>query len=135
MKYEETFEGQFAELSHKITYRDMLNFMVMSGDKNKLHTDNVYAQENGFSGVVVYGMLTASFISAVIGNLLPGDGALWQGQSMKFIRPVKVGDEITVRVEIKFKHDNEKVLVMTTDVFNQDREAVIYGTASVKMLE
>ena len=135
MKYEETFEGQVAELSHVITYKDMNAFAKMSGDQNKLHTENTYAKEKGFSGVVVYGMLTASFISAVIGNLLPGDGSLWISQNIRFVRPVQVKDEILVRVVIQSKNNKDKILLMTADVFNQYKETVIYGTVSVKMLQ
>jgi 3-hydroxybutyryl-CoA dehydratase len=135
MKYEDIVIGQKAELSRKITFGDMLNFMITSGDKNKLHIDEDYTKGTEFKIPVVYGMLTASFISTVIGNQLPGDGAIWVTQSMRFIRPVYIGDTITVKAEVSDKRDNEKIIVLQTDVYNQRNEVVIYGMGSVKILE
>lgn len=135
MKYETIEIGQKAELTRQIKYRDILDFMMLSGDKNDLHINEDYAKSTEFKQVVVYGMIPASFISAVIGNQLPGHGALWQGQSLRFVRPVFVGDTITVRAEVHSKNDKEQSIVLVTDVFNQKGEAVIFGLGTVKCLE
>jgi len=135
MKYEEIKVGDKAELSHKITFKDMINFMVMSGDKNKLHVDEDYVKDTEFKKPVVYGMLVASFISAVIGNQLPGDGAVWMSQSFRFLRPVYIGDTIAVKVEVFSKMDTDKTMVIQTTVYDQNKEIVVAGMGSVKALE
>jgi 3-oxoacyl-[acyl-carrier protein] reductase len=135
MKFTETYIGQNAKLSHLITKRDVLNFFKVSGDFNKLHVDSAFAAKTEFKTPIVHGMLVASFISTVIGTQLPGHGALWKSQNMKFVGPARIGDVITVIVEVAYRNESQNEINLITDVYNQDGEVVILGTAIVKILE
>lgn len=122
MKYSEIKTGQTAELSHTITQKDVYDFIVITGDDNPVHTKG---------DCIVHGMLTASFISTLIGTKLPGNGSVWTSQSLNFVRPVKIGDTITVKGEVHGKRDKNKTITLLTDVSNQNDEVVIFGIASV----
>lgn len=135
MKYKDIEVGQTAELLRTVKYRDVLDFMMMSGDKNDIHTDEKFAQAKGFKQPIVHGMFMGALISAVMGNQLPGNGTLWKSQSLQFIKPVFIGDSLRVRVEVKSKHDKDHSIVLMTDVLNQKEEVVVYGLATVKMIE
>jgi 3-oxoacyl-[acyl-carrier protein] reductase len=80
-------------------------------------------------------MLGASFISAVIGNRLPGDGALWFAQSLEFLLPVRVGDALRVRAEVVAKDERQNVIELATDIYNQHKQKVTTGRAKVKVME
>lgn len=127
--------GEIAELSHRITADDLARFAELSGDRNRLHLDPDYAARTPLKAPVAHGMLGAAFISAVIGNRLPGDGALWFAQSLEFLLPVRVGDTLTVRAEVLAKDERQHVVELATDVFNQHRQKVTTGVAKVKVME
>lgn len=127
--------GDRAELSHVITAADVDKFVDLTGDDNKIHVDSRFAGTTPFKKPVVHGMLGASFISTIIGTKLPGDGALWFSQSLEFIMPVRVGDEITVVAEVKQKFERERIVELQTDIFNQNRQKVTSGSAKVKIVE
>ncbi len=127
--------GDKAEIRHTITQNDIESFVKLTGDDNKLHIDNKYASKTSFRKPVAHGMLSAAFISTIIGTKLPGDGALWFSQSLEFLMPVRVGDEIVVVATVTKKIDLQQAIEMSTDVFNQNRQKVISGTAKVKVVE
>jgi len=136
MKFDKTFVGQKAELTHLITARDLLTFTTLTGDVNKVHIDQHYAKRTALKTPIVHGMLTASFISTIIGVHLPGNGAIWKSQELQFMRPVRIGDTLTVKAEVIDRGDEtDRELRMHTDVYNQDGDVVLYGTARVKLLE
>jgi 3-oxoacyl-[acyl-carrier protein] reductase len=136
MKKIESFSiGDKAEISHKITKEDITKFAELTGDDNKLHVDNEFASKTSFKKPVVHGMLGASFISTIIGTKLPGDGALWYSQSLEFLRPVRIGDEITVKAEIKKITERTNEIELSTEIFNQFMQKVTTGTAKVKIIE
>src|SRR5665811_2088995 len=105
MKYEEIFVGTKETLTHCITQSDIEKFVDLTGDDNKLHVDKEFASKTSFKKPVVHGMISASFISTIIGTKLPGDGALWFSQTLDFILPVRIGDVITVEAEVIKKYD------------------------------
>ena len=90
-KFESINIGDNAELTHTMTQSDINQFVKLTGDDNKLHVDEEYASTTSFKKPVAHGMLSASFISTIIGTKLPGDGALWYSQSLEFLQPVRVG--------------------------------------------
>ncbi len=92
--------GQSAEQAHRVEPDDLAAFADVSGDRNPLHMDEAYAQTSPFRGRVAHGMLLGAWISAVLGDALPGPGAIYVSQSLAFRRPVRIGDEVTVRVEV-----------------------------------
>jgi 3-oxoacyl-[acyl-carrier protein] reductase len=133
-RYEEIKVGDCAELRHTITASDIEKFVDLTGDDNRLHVDADYASKTSFKKPVAHGMLGASFISTLIGTKLPGDGALWFSQSLEFLMPVRVGDEITVTAKVLKKVDRERVIELQTDIFNGNRQKVTSGIARVKVV-
>lgn len=133
--YEKIKVGDSAEIKHIVTNEDIKKFVELTGDDNRLHTDNEYAAETSFKKPVAHGMLGASFISTVIGTKLPGDGALWFSQSLEFLLPVRIGDELTIKVEVIKKLESLHAVELRTDVINQEKQKVITGAAKVKIIE
>lgn len=134
-KYTDINIGDKETLSHTITKSDIDKFVDLTGDDNKLHIDEKYASTTPFKKPVVHGMLGASFISTIIGTKLPGDGALWFSQSLEFLLPVRIGDELTVVAEVIKKNDKENIIELKTEIFNQNRQVVTKGLAKVKVIE
>lgn len=135
MKYEEIFVGQKETLSHKVTQSDIEKFVDLSGDDNKLHVNKEFAAKTSFKKPVVHGMIGASFISTIIGTKIPGDGALWFSQTLEFLLPVRVGDEITVIAEVTKKIDRDRTIELNVEIQNQNRQVVTRGISKVKVLE
>lgn len=133
--FDEIAVGEVAEVRHVITEQDIERFVALTGDDNRLHVDAEFARATPFKTRVVHGMLGASFISTAIGTKLPGDGALWYAQSLEFLVPVRVGDEILVRVEVLKKIQQTRSIELRTEIFNQHGQKVTTGTAGVRILE
>ncbi len=76
-------------------------FAAVSGDRNPIHLDPAYAETTPFKGIIAHGLLAGSYISAVLGNEFPGNGAIYISQSLNFLRPVRPGSELTIRVRVE----------------------------------
>ena len=98
--FDELSVGQTAEVSHVVDAADIEAFAAVSGDHNPVHMDEVFAKSTPFGGRIAHGMLSAAYISAVLGNDLPGPGAIYLSQSLRFRRPVKIGDTVTATCEV-----------------------------------
>lgn len=127
--------GDHALLEHALLAEDVSRFAALTGDHNPLHVDPQYASLTEFGKPVVHGMLSASFISTLIGMLLPGPGALWMSQTLNFKAPAFVGDVITVRGELRQKVIAARLLVLDISVQNHSGLEIINGQATVKMLD
>jgi 3-hydroxybutyryl-CoA dehydratase len=92
--------GMTRHLKKIVTDRDIEMFAEVSTDHNPVHLNEDYANETIFGGRIAHGMLTAGLISAVIGEQLPGHGTVYLGQTLKFLRPVRPGDQVTAQVEV-----------------------------------
>lgn len=123
--------GDEATLSRHITEQDVADFAKLSGDYNPLHIDEAYASQTRFGKRVVHGFLVSSFISTMIGTILPGNGALYMGQDLKFKKPVFIDDIIEVKAQVIQKIESSKMMEIKTVVTNQDQVVVITGTAKV----
>ena len=123
--------GEKAGLAQKITESDVIRFAEVTGDKNPIHLDHVYASQTRFKERIAHGMLTASLISAVIGNRLPGPGNIYVSQSLEFKAPVKLGDVIEAEVEVIEKIPERNRIRLRTICRNQDGTVVIDGEAVV----
>lgn len=134
-KYNDIQVGDKESLSHTITKEDIHKFVELTGDDNRLHVDEKFAGNTSFKKPVVHGMLGASFISTIIGTKLPGDGALWFSQSLEFILPVRIGDELLITAEVIKKYDKEQIIELKTEIQNQNRQLVTKGIAKVKVIE
>lgn len=92
--------GQTAEIIRVADDEAVRKFAEVSGDFNPLHLDEEYAKRSPFRGRIVHGALVASFISCVLGNHLPGPGAVFAGMTMRFERPVRIGDTVLTRATV-----------------------------------
>jgi 3-hydroxybutyryl-CoA dehydratase len=92
--------GMTRHLKKIVKDRDIAMFAEVSTDHNPVHLNEDYANETIFGGRIAHGMLTAGLISAVIGEQLPGHGTVYLGQTLKFLRPVRPGDQVTAQVEV-----------------------------------
>jgi 3-hydroxybutyryl-CoA dehydratase len=99
--FEDISLGQSAELVRVVTDADIRGFAAISGDDNPVHLDAEYAATTQFKERIAHGILTASYISALIGTKLPGPGAIYVSQTLSFRRPVKLNDEVHAKVEVK----------------------------------
>ena len=98
--FEDLAIGQAAGFAKTVTEADIVLFAGISGDTNPVHIDAEYAAGTMFKGRIAHGMLSAGFISAVFGTRLPGPGAIYVSQLLKFKAPVRIGDTVTARVEV-----------------------------------
>jgi 3-hydroxybutyryl-CoA dehydratase len=124
--------GQSAESLRTVTEQDIARFAEVSGDFNPVHVDEAYAQTTPFKGRIAHGMLSAGFISAVLGSKLPGPGAIYVSQTLNFKRAVRIGDEVLTRVEIT-AIDEKKALVTLKTVCSVGRKAMVDGEAVVSV--
>lgn len=92
--------GMSRHLRKQVTDRDIELFAEVSTDHNPVHLDDAYARDTMFHGRIAHGMLTAGLISAVIGEQLPGHGTVYLGQSLKFMAPVRPGDQVLAEVTV-----------------------------------
>jgi 3-hydroxybutyryl-CoA dehydratase len=122
--------GQSAEKVHTVTEADIAAFAAVSGDTNPLHLDEAYAATTTFKGRIAHGMLGASYISAILGNDLPGPGSVYLNQSLRFRRPIRIGDVVTARVSV-VAIDAEKARVTLETLCLVDDKAAIDGEAVV----
>lgn len=129
---EELTVGQNAELTHTVTEDDVLKFADASGDHNPLHVDEDYARKTMFRGRIAHGLLPASFVSAVVGTLLPGPGSIYLGQTLSFHRPTRIGDTCLARVEVA-AIDAETARVILRTTCSIDGELVLEGEATVRV--
>ena len=97
---EDLSPGMSASFAKTITEADIVLFASVSGDHNAVHTNEEFAQKTQFKGRIAHGMLTASFISTVLGNKLPGPGCIYVSQNLIFKAPVRAGDTVHTRVTV-----------------------------------
>ena len=98
--FEDLSLGQEASLSNTVSEADIVAFADVSGDRNPVHLDADYAATTMFKERIAHGMLSAAYISAVFGMKLPGPGAIYISQSLKFKAPVKIGDTVVTTVRV-----------------------------------
>lgn len=126
-KWDELKVGMQESFSVEIDQGKMDCFMDMTGDTNPMHLDETYARRRGVEGKLVYGMLTASMISRLSGCCLPGQFSIIQSVEVSFIKPVAVGDVITVTGKLVERNDTVKQAVVRVDMYNQKGEKVLRG--------
>ncbi|HEX7295931.1 MAG TPA: MaoC family dehydratase [Pyrinomonadaceae bacterium] len=123
--------GDTAEITKTIEQADIDAFADLTGDHNPVHVDKEFAKTTRFGRRIAHGMLTASLISSVLANKLPGEGSVYLGQTLEFKAPVFPGDEITARVTVKELRADKPVVRLETLCINQRDEIVIRGEATV----
>lgn len=128
-------EGDEAEFLHVITEGELEAFVRLTGDNNPLHVDSDFAKRTSFRSRVVHGMLTASFVSTIIGVKLVGSGALWYEQFFQFLAPARVGERIRVWGRVKQKSESQRIVVVEIAVFGDGDRKLVSGEGKVKVLE
>ena len=123
--------GDSAEITKTIEQADIDAFANVTGDHNPVHVDEEFAKTTRFGRRIAHGMLTASLISAVLANKLPGEGSVYLGQTLQFVAPVFPGDEITARVTVREIREDKPILKLETVCVDQRDEIVIRGEATV----
>ena len=126
--------GTEATLSRTITEDDILLFAVVSGDKNPLHLDAEYAERSLFGKRIAHGFLIGSLISAVLGNVLPGPGSIYLGQTLRFLAPIHIDDTVTVVVKVVALREDKRIVTLHTNCTNQHGTLVLSGEATVKFM-
>lgn len=129
--YDEIYVGQTARYSKQIGEQEVKLFAAVSGDVNPLHLDAGYAAGTAFGERIAHGMLTGALVSAALAMELPGPGTIYLGQSLAFRLPVKLGDTITVSLEVTAKQDRRRVVTLDCRACNQAGKVVASGTAEV----
>jgi 3-hydroxybutyryl-CoA dehydratase len=125
-------EEKFAVI---VSQEMMTGFCELSGDTNPLHIDSSYAQSHSFKDRVVYGLLTSSFYSTLVGVHLPGKHALLQGINIQFNKPVFIGDQLSIVGEVSYTNEALKVIEIKATISNQEEGKVSSAKITVGLLQ
>ena len=123
--------GQKASFTKTVTEADVYNFAGVTGDFNPAHMNEEYAKNTAFKTRIAHGMLSAGFISAVLGTKLPGPGTIYLNQDLRFTKPVQFGDTITATITVDELIKEKNRAILKTVCTNQDGDVVVEGTAKV----
>jgi 3-hydroxybutyryl-CoA dehydratase len=132
-RIDELSVGQVAEMAKTVTESDIVLFAGVTGDFNPVHIDAEAAKQSVFGERIAHGMLSAGFISAVLGMRLPGAGSIYLSQTLRFTKPVRIGDTVTARVEVVEVIAAKRRVRLATTCRNQNDEVVVEGEAVVMM--
>ena len=123
--------GDAAEFAKTVTETDVYLYAGITGDLNPAHINEAYAKGTFFKSRIAHGMLTAGFISSILGMQLPGPGTIYMRQSLSFLAPVRFGDTITARAEVVEVIAEKNRVRLKTTCTNQDGTVVLDGEALV----
>lgn len=123
--------GDKASFEKTISESDVYLYAGITGDQNPAHINQVEAEKSMFKGRIAHGMLTAGYISAVLGMQLPGPGTIYLGQELRFTAPVRFGDTIKAEVEVIEKIQEKNIVKLNTICTNQEGTIVLKGVATV----
>jgi len=124
--------GMRATLERTITEEDIVRFAEITGDRNPVHLDAAWAAHSPFGKRIAHGLLTASLIGGILGNQLPGPGAIYLSQTLRFLAPVYIGDTVTASVEVIALRAEKRIVTLRTECVNQQGALVLTGEAVVK---
>jgi acyl dehydratase len=128
--FDEMTIGQSCDYVKTVSEEDILMFARLSGDVNPVHLDEEFAKTTQFGGRIAHGMYTAALISAAMALNIPGPGSVYLTQTMKFRAPVKIGDTLTVHIEVLTKRTGKNFVTLSTIVTNQHGKKVVTGEAT-----
>ena len=129
--FDEIAVGDRVSIERTLSASDIQLFAVISGDDNPQHVDAGFADASRFHGVIAHGMWGASLISAVLGTRLPGPGTIYLGQTLRFLAPVRIGDTLSIAVQVTARDPDNRHLTLACTCINQDGGIVIEGEATV----
>lgn len=127
MKY---FVGQNITINRKVKKEDVEKFAELSGDYNPIHLDENYAKETRFGKCIAHGMLSGAYISSILGTEFPGKGTVYISQNLKFVRPIYIGADIKIKLEIK-DIVRDKKAVIKTEIIDCEDNLLVSGEAEV----
>ena len=133
--FDDLYEGLSVSFETEITAEMMETFKEISGDENPLHVDETFAKAQGYEGRVVYGMLSSSLLSQLVGVHLPGRYCLLQGMELKYLKPVYIGDTLTVTGTVDELHPSVQMAVIKALITNQEGKKVVRGKINVGFLQ
>jgi 3-hydroxybutyryl-CoA dehydratase len=113
--FEDLAIGMKASYVHRVTAQDLDTFAALTGDRNPIHLDEAFAAKTLFKGRIAHGMLTATYISAILGTRLPGPGAIYISQTLNFRAPVRIGDEVIATARIAELFPEKKRALFSCD--------------------
>jgi len=119
----------------KIDASKMDKFLDISNDINPLHIDSNYAKKKGFPGRVVYGLLTSSFYSTLVGVYLPGKYCILQGIDIQFSKPVYIGDALKISGKVSYTNEAYKQIEIKAFITNQNNEKVSKATIKTGVID
>ncbi|MCP4745781.1 MAG: MaoC family dehydratase [Desulfobacteraceae bacterium] len=125
--------GDSVSISKVFSDLEVRQFAEISGDTNPIHLDEAYACESFFGQRIVHGMLLASLFSGLMGVKLPGEGAIYLGQTLNFKAPVMIGERVTASVEIINIRQDKPIVKVRTLCINDQGQVVIDGEAVLKV--
>ena len=123
--------GQTAQITRKFTEEDVGLFSELSMDFNPVHLDPEFAEKSMFGQRIVHGMLVSSLFSGLLGKHLPGEGTIYLGQDLKFLKPVYLDQDITATVEVIEVRDDKPIITLKTTCVNDEGVTVVSGEAVV----
>ncbi|QFT12812.1 MaoC family dehydratase [Vibrio sp. THAF190c] len=123
--------GQAATIEKTLDKQTVETFASVSEDYNPIHLDEDFAKTTQFERPIVHGMLASSLISGLLASKVPGAGSIYLGQSLKFVRPIFVGETVTAKVEVTSVRDDKPIAVISTQVLNANGEVAVDGEATV----
>lgn len=121
--------GDFAVRRLLVDADVMSRFARLVGDENPIHSDPEAARSAGFKAPIAYGMVAGAMFSEILGNRLPGPGAVYASQSFRFVAPVYVGDEIELKVEVVKVREDQRVVTVRTTCTTTDGRLCVDGEA------
>lgn len=127
MKY---YVGQKYIKKRVVSKEEVIKFAEVSKDNNPLHLDENYAKTTIYGECIAHGMLSASYISAVLGTEFPGIGTVYLEQNIKFVKPIYIGTTVQIEVEIK-SLDEKNRAHLVTNIKNENGQDVIIGEAKI----
>ena len=127
--------GLEESISVRVNSEKQDKFLKISGDINPLHTDAEYSKSKGFSDRIVYGMLTSSFFSTLVGVYLPGKYSILQGIDIQFYEPVFIDDILTITGKVSYINEAYRQLEIKAVIINQDNIKVSKSTIRVGVID
>ena len=126
--------GDSVQLTKTFGEAEIEKFAELTGDRNPLHMDAAFAARTRFKRRIAQGILSASLISTCIGMHLPGTGAIYLDQTLRFVKPVYVGDTVTLTATVSHIREDKPLLTLATIWTNQHGQTVIEGEAHVLLM-
>lgn len=126
--------GRHVTFTKTFREEDVQRFIEITGDVNPLHVDDAYAAATPFGRRILHGMLTASILSTMVGMLLPGTGAIYRSQTIRFLLPVYIGDTVTAHFVVRSVDRAKHRLLIDSWIENQAGERVLEGECEAGLL-